>query len=330
MKRITIKDIAKLMQVAPSTVSRALSDHPDISFKTRQAVKMLAEELGYTPNNLAANFRKQNSGLLALILPEIQMFFFPEVIRGIEEYIRNTGFSLLLFHSNNSLQLEIDNIRRCMQYPVDGVILSLTSETANLEHLNPLIKLEIPVLLYDRILPNALVSTLTINDREAVSNAVKLLLQNGHQKIMGLFGNQNLYISQVRMAGFKSTLMEHGLSINPKWTLYIEQFEDLSPRLSPILSQPSPPTAIFAMSDELLLKTMALLSKNGLNIPGDIEVVCFSEGYFPSLSFPKVSHIKHSGYDVGKKAAEMLLDLIRSKNLKTLNHEMDLELVKHS
>ena len=330
MKRITIKDIAKLLQVAPSTVSRALADHPDISQSTKDAVKTLAKELGYTPHYFAVNFRKKHSGLIALILPEIQMFFFPEVIRGLEEKIRGKGFSLIVLHSNNSLELESENIDLCMQYPVDGVILSLTSETKNLDHLNQLLKLDVPIVLYDRIIPNDLTSTLTIDDESAVFEAINFLIKRGHQHIIGLFGDENLYITKERLKGFERAFTHSDLPVNEQLILHTKHLQEISTKLKAILQTSLKPTAIFAMSDELLVKLKPVLMELNLRVPEDIAIICISEGYLPNFSFPKITHIRHSGYEVGEKAGDMLLELINNKSVKRLNHQMPLHLILNS
>jgi LacI family transcriptional regulator len=329
MKRITIKDIAKLLQVSPSTVSRALADHPDISEPTRNAVKMLAEELGYKPNHLAMNFRKQHSGLIALILPEIQMFFFPQVIKGLEEVIRKQHCSLMVLHSNNSLDLEKENIDLCMQYPVDGVILSLTTETEDLEHLKPLLKSEVPILLYDRILQSDEVSTLTIDDQTAVFKAISLLINKGHQHIVGLFGDENLYISKERLKGFYKAMEHHQLPVRQDWILNVKPLSDVTAALSQILLAKPCPTAIFAMSDELLIRLHTVLAQVRMKIPRDIAIVAISEGYIPNISYPKITHVHHSGYEVGAKAGEMLLELMQQTQPKQLHHQMTSKLVLH-
>ncbi len=327
MKRVTIKDIAKLLQIAPSTVSRALSDHPDISEQTKKAVKELAKELSYKPNHLAVNFRKKHSGLIALILPEIQMFFFPQVIKGLEQVIRNKGFSLIVLHSNNLLALELENIDLCLQYPVDGVILSLTTETENLDHLSPLLKSEVPVLLYDRILPSQSVSTLTIDDQDTAFQAVNLLIEKGHKQIVGLFGDENLYISKERLKGFHQAMEAHQLPVNLNWIINAKPFSDITKPLGNVLQMSPRPTAIFAMSDELLIGIHAVLAQLRLKINRDVSIISISEGNIPNLSYPKITHLHHSGYEVGSKAGELLMQLIQTSPPQQLHHQMQPKLV---
>lgn len=327
MKRVTIKDIAKLLQIAPSTVSRALADHPDISSQTKKSVKALAEELDYKPNHLAVNFRKKHSGLIALILPEIQMFFFPQVIKGLEGVIRQKGFSLIVLHSNNSLALEQENIDLCLQYPVDGVILSLTIETENLDHLDPLLKSEVPIVLYDRILPSQLVSTLTIDDQGAAFQAVNLLIEKGHKRIIGLFGDENLYISKERLKGFHKAMEAHQLPAEQEWIINAKPFSDISKQLGAILKTTPRPTAIFAMSDELLIGIHSVLVQLRLKIMKDVSIVSISEGDIPNLSYPKITHLHHSGYEVGIKAGEMLIKMIQTTPTQQLHHQITPRLV---
>jgi LacI family transcriptional regulator len=331
MKRITIKDLARLLDIAPSTVSRSLSDHPDISEATKNRVKALATELGYRPNHIAVNFRKQNSALIALILPEISMFFFPQIIKAVEAAVRNQGYSLIVLHSQNSLELETENLELCMQFSVDGILLSLSKETTNLDHVNSLIRSDFPLILFDRILPNSPFSTLTINDQEVAQQAVELLIQKGHRKICGMFGYENLQISKERHQGFINAMNKHNLTINEDWVLNDRHANSNMNELTVLMMGGHRPTAIFAMSDELLIGIYQNMAQLGLRIPEDVAVICISEGYIPNFFFPKVTYVRHSGYEVGTVASEMLLQLLKKKNTAPLQQQIIPQLViQHS
>lgn len=325
MKRYTIKDLARLLQVSPSTISRALADHPDIGEKTKKRVRQLAEELGYKPNYMAANFRKKNSKLIALIFPEINMFFFPSVIKAFEEKIHAAGYSLIVFHSNNSLEREMENLELCVQFSVDGILLSVSSETCNLDHLEEVID-SIPLLLFDRVIPNDTVATITIDDRKVAYQAVELLMQRGHKNVCGLFGAPNLYISTERAKGMKEAMLDHGVTPHEEFILYGRKKEVMT-QLVKLFDAARYPSAIFAMSDELLVGIYQLLAQHQLSIPDDVAVICISEGDSTDFFFPKVTYIKHSGEEAGERAAQVLLKLINKEPLLNKNQLIEPKLI---
>lgn len=320
-----------MLKIAPSTVSRSLADHPDISEKTKQKVRTLAEELGYKPNHFAVNFRRQHSSLIALILPEITMFFFPEVIRAVEEAVKNRGFSLIVLHSQNSLELEKENLELCMQFSVDGILLSLSKETTDLEHIKALTNFDLPIVLFDRILPSDFLSTLTIDDRKVAHQAVELLIKKGHRKICGMFGYENLYISKERYQGFLNAMQKYDLKVREDWVLNTQNVNTIMNELTLVMAGEDRPTAVFAMSDELLIGIYQVMAQLNLKIPEDVAIICISEGYIPNFFFPKVTYVRHSGYEVGTKASELLLEIMGNSNSPLLNEQIVPQLViQHS
>ena len=320
-----------MLRIAPSTVSRSLADHPDISEATKQKVRTLAEELGYKPNHFAVNFRRQHSGLIALILPEITMFFFPEVIRAVEEAVRSRGFSLIVLHSQNSLELEKENLELCMQFSVDGILLSLTKETTDLDHIKSLTNFDLPIVLFDRILPSDFLSTLTIDDRKVAHQAVELLIKKGHRKICGMFGYENLYISKERYQGFLNAMQKYDLNVRRDWVLNTHNVNTIMNELTIVMAGEDRPSAVFAMSDELLIGIYQVMAQLNLKIPEDVAVICISEGYIPNFFFPKVTYVRHSGYEVGTKASELLLEIMGNSNSLLLHKQIVPQLViQHS
>ena len=140
MARITIKDIAKLLEVNPSTVSRALKDHPDIGEKTKEKIRRVAKDLGYFPNYQAIRFRQRKSGLVGLIIPDMGMFFFPSVVKAIEEITRKNGYNLIVFQSNEILEKEIESTKICQSFGVDGLLICLSNETTTLQHFEEILQ----------------------------------------------------------------------------------------------------------------------------------------------------------------------------------------------
>lgn len=313
MKRITIKDLAKMLSVSTSTVSRALSNHPDISDETKERVKSLARQFNYTTNVHARFFRKQHSRLIALILPEVNMFFTPKLIRGVNQAISSTKYSLITFLSNDSLKKEKEIVNQCLSWAVEGVLISVSKETSNLDHLNPLLETNVKCVLLDKVLNSNKYSSVTINSKEASYNAVMYLLNKGHRNILGVFGNTNFIISQERIAGYENAFRDAGIEINTESIVSVEKCKDLD-NIMPILLKYQQFTAIFVMSDELLMRVMYHLAQFNLKIPNDISIISISDGVYPTLVYPQIDHIKDSGTKMGKSACKILLNLISNPN----------------
>ena len=220
MGRITIKDIARLLKVSPSTVSRALKDHPDISQKMRIQVKQVADELGYIPNYQAINFRKQESRLIGVILPDMNMYFFPSVIQAIESEVRKRGYHLIVLHSNERLEREIENVSFCRNFGLDGLLVSLSRETNDLTHFREISEKGIPVVYFDRVLENHPSPQVVIRDEAVAEKAVNHLLERGRQKICGIFGNPNLSISRLRQSGFQKAMKAKGLEMPSNFIIH--------------------------------------------------------------------------------------------------------------
>ena len=310
MKRITIKDLAKAMNLSPSTVSRALSDHPDISDTTKKRVKMVAEELNYTTNVHARFFRKQHSGLIALVLPEINMFFTPSLIKGVNKSITASKYSLITFLSNDRYKREKEIVKQCLNWAVEGVLISLSKETYELSHLAPLAQAKIKCVLLDKSLENEKYHSVTIDSVDASYQAVTHLVKKGHRNILGIFGNPVLSISQKRLKGYEKALFENNIPILEENIISVDSDKNLDFILPPIINHNKNITAIFTMSDELLAKSLYLLNKLGVSIPKDISIISISDGAFPYLTHPQVSHLKDSGSKMGKSACSFLLEII--------------------
>ncbi|MFK7758288.1 MAG: LacI family DNA-binding transcriptional regulator [Flavobacteriales bacterium] len=199
MRRITIKDLARILNISVSTVSRALSDHPDISDGTKQKVLKAAKEFNYTTNLHARFFRKQHSRLIALILPEFNMFFSPNLIKGINEVVSSSKYSLITFITNDEYETEEKMVKQCLSWAVEGVLISLSRQTENLDHLKILVESDVKCVLLDKTVHNDIFPAVTIDSELASYNAVSHLVEYGHKNILGIFGNPNFSISKERM-----------------------------------------------------------------------------------------------------------------------------------
>ncbi|MEN8145289.1 MAG: LacI family DNA-binding transcriptional regulator, partial [Gemmatimonadota bacterium] len=212
-KRVTLKDIAGQLQLSTPTVSRALADHPDISDETKARVREVAQELHYIPNYRGRYLRTQHSRLIALIVPEMNTFFIPSLITGINRVMQRNDYSLIVFQSENSVVHERRLIETCTHLSVDGVLLALSSETSDLEHLRILDDCGTPVVLLDKTLETDTRSMVTIDDEEAGAQVAAYLLDHGHQNAVGVFGDARQRISALRLRGFQQVFAERGVPL---------------------------------------------------------------------------------------------------------------------
>lgn len=319
MSRITIKDLARLLSVNPSTVSRALKDHPDISLKMRTKVKKLAEELGYTPNLQAVSFRRRQSRLIALLIPDMNMFFFPYIIKGIEEIVRSNGYHLMVLHSNDNLEGEIANLKICQNLDVEGLMVSVSSETKDLNHFSEILKQKTPIVFFDRVIENRAIPHVIIQDEMVAQQAVEHLIKQGKREICGVFGNVHLGISQQRFYGFKKALNFHQLPVREDFVIFSKDAEVAEQALLDLLQENKIPDAIFAMSDEVLVGVMQALQQHDIDIPDTTAVIAISNGVVPHFFSPSVTYVQHSGLEVGKITANVLFDLLHEFKIEWRN-----------
>lgn len=303
MKRVTIKDIAALAGVNISTVSRALKDHPDIGQPLRDKIKDLAQSLNYHPNMIAVQLRRQKSRTIGLVLPDSNTFFIPAVIKGVSDAVKKHGYRLLVLQSGDNFEQEIENIRICYEYGVEGLLVSLTNKTTHLEHLEAIQEAGISVVLVDKVLDNSLFDQVTIDDIAATHTCVDYLIQTGCRRILGVFGHPNMTISLKRLNGFQDKIAQHQ-GIEAEHIFAGDTFEAW--RGVEKLFADFKPDGIFAMSDETIAGVVPALKRLKIRIPEECAVIGISDGYLPRILDPEVTFLLHDGFSLGKMATEQL------------------------
>lgn len=311
MKRTTVKDIGRLLDVSPSTVSRALADHPDISAGTKTRVRDVAEALGYIPNLRARYLRARHSRLVALVVPEMNMFFVPSLMTGINRVLQQNDYSLVVFQSDDAVVQERKLVRLCLNLSIDGVLLARSSETTELSHLEALRAADIPAVLLDKIIETDRHSTVSIDDARASREATDYLLDRGHTSVVGVFGDIRQRICALRKDGFRAAFAARGLPAAAAPVVEVRLLDAFDDAFAAALDAHPAATAVFVMSDELLVRAHHVLLRRGARIPDDLSLVAISDGYAPYFLFPNVTHIRHSGAEVGLKAAHVLVGMMQ-------------------
>lgn len=316
MKQITLVDIAKKAGVAPSTVSRALNDHPDVSEKTKKAIKEIAKENNFRLNPIAQGLKSNNTKTIGVIVPEIKHDFFASILSGIEEVTYNAGYSILLCQSNESYEREVINMDVLLHQRVAGVLASISQNTEKSDHFRKAMDRNIPLVFFDRVCEDLNTCKVVIDDEQSAFEAVTYLIEHGYKKISHFAGPKSLSICQKRLSGYSSALKKKGISYDEQLVCYgglheqdgYNAMENMN-RLNNL------PDAIFAVNDPVAIGAYQKIKELGLKIPDDVAIVGFSNNKIASLVDPPLTTVNQPSYEMGKKAAEILLTLIENKNI---------------
>lgn len=317
MSRVTIKDLARYLNINPSTVSRALRNHPDVSRELKKRIEELALELGYKPNSAAVNLRKGKSLTIALIIPEIASYFFPNVIKAIEEVTHDKAYNLLILNSNDSMEREKQNADICARLSVDGILVSLTKESNGIAHFLELSDNGVPVVFFDKINPKTESHRITIPGESASYKAITQLLQNhkNTKSVCGIFGDQRLSITQDRLKGFQAGLAKHKIKKEDRFVCYAHSSLEAYSLFKQHWKSKHHPKSFFLMSDEILEGVMKAIYELNLQVGKDLQLITMSDGVLPALCSFRFQYIETSGYTLGHAAAEMLFTLLENKTL---------------
>lgn len=276
-------------------------------------MKEVAKALNFHPNPSAQFLRSNATRIIAAILPEINTFFFPELLEGISKVAEAHGYSLIFLQSGNSLKKEMELVEFCLQTFARGVLISLSAETCDVTHLMKLREAEIPVLLIDRVLENAYFPYVTIDEKQVAFDAASYLIRKGHSRLLGVFDDPRLRMSQARAEGFRLALAANNLPFEPSAIVMCNDPNFLEDRITALLDANPEATALFTMSDILMVKTYHVINSLGLKIPDDLALIAISDGKAPSYLFPGITHIRHSGEEVGIISTGYLFDIIEGK-----------------
>ena len=306
----TLFQISKILKISPSTVSRALKNHPDIAPDTRKKILELAERLDYEPNLYAVGLRTNNSKEFGVILPNLSGFFYDSFISALEEDARRMGYAVIILLSGDDPGIELENLKICKQRRVDGLFVCITPQTTDVSSFLKFQASETPVIFFDKVPMEEQINTVCVADEEAAILSANALLDAGKKKILSLFGNLNLSISRRRMDAYREAFRrkkeEKAISIQ-------HAFDSEEARKiihMAFTAEKERPDAIFCMSDEILIGTMKALQEIHLKVPNDVGVLAISNGFFPKLYHPEITYVETSGQKLGKMALSRMMEYL--------------------
>lgn len=307
--QITMKEIAKKLGVSVSTISRALKDSPELHPETKRKIVEAAKEMNYQPNLLAQSLRISRSKTLGVIVPEITSHFFASCISGIQDVANTRGYNVMICQSNESLELEKANIRTLVSSQVDGLLISLSRETNQFDHLYDLYNREINFVLFDRVHEEIPVSKVTFNDVGGAYQVVKHLLEGGNRRIVYVSGPEDLYISKKRKEGYLKALNEFGIEVDPTLIFISDLNVADNVRVAREITEMQPrPDAVFCMIDPVAVDVLTEWKTMGIKIPEDMALAGFTNNPTAAVVEPPLTTVAQPGYEMGKLAVSHLLD----------------------
>lgn len=307
---ITIKVIARQLGVSPSTVSRALQDSPRIGVKTKQAVRALADQLQYLPSATARNLRQGRTGVIAVVLPEIRENFFSEVVNGIEEIAFANHATVALYQSHDRFDREKQILDTLASNQVDGVLLSVASESQQFGHIQRLLDRRVPVVLLDRIPPQIYTHQVECDIEKGAYLATTWLARRGCRRIALLNGPQPLVASEERYRGYIKALLNERLPVENSLIKRVDMTSrDTAEKMKQLLDV-ARPDAVLAFNDYVALDAMQACRSQGKRVNQDISFVSFANLPLTAyLEHPPLASIEQHPYKMGFTAANILLKI---------------------
>ncbi len=314
---ITIKDIGKALGISTSTVSRALRGSHEISAETKKQVLEYAEKVNYRPNPIALSLKERKSRSIGVVVCEIANNFFSQAINGIESIAYNRGYHVIISQSHESYKREVVNVQHLASRSVDGLLVSISSETTNLAHFINLHEKGLPIVFFDRVTNEIITHKVIADNYKAAYDATVHLINNGYKNIAHITFAPFLSITQERLAGYKDALVKNGLAYNERLVKYCTYggmiAEEIEAALSNLFTSTEKPDAIIAAGDRITTCCLTAIKNSGLHIPHDIAIVGFTNSNIPELFAPTLSTIRLPAFEMGQVAIELLINLIESK-----------------
>jgi len=330
---IRLKDIAEELGLSVPSVSRALNNKPDIGEETKKKVFELAEKLHYQRNQFAINFKNQQSFIIGVIIPQIVHHFFSNVISGIINEAEKSGYSVMLYQSNESFESELKGVNTFQRSMIDGLIISLSNNTFNVDHLKNLQQHKVPVILIDKVTDNMDAAKIICEDYKGAYLATEHLISLGKKKIAHLTGSLKPFTKRERFRGFKTALKDHKLNMNQNFIkrCHYVSSEDGYDKMLELLNQSETPDAVFCATDPIAIGCIKAIKEKGLRIPEDIAIIGFSDWKMSKVVEPSLSSVVQPDYEMGKKAVKLIVKEIemtrKNKPIQYKTHIMETSLV---
>ncbi|MDX6190891.1 LacI family DNA-binding transcriptional regulator [Flavobacterium sp. Fl-318] len=315
-RKITLKQIAKELDVSISTVSKSLRNSLEIGEETRSKVQAFAKFYNYKPNNIALSLKNRKTKSIGIIIPEIVHYFFSTVINGIEQVANENGYSVVICLSDDSFDKEVLNMEMLANGSIDGFIMSLSKETqfkGDFHHITEVINQGMPVVMFDRVTNDILCDKVIIDDKAAAYEAVQSLIDNGRKKIALVTTVDYVSVGKLRTDGYEKALLDNELPFNEDLIIKIEDVDTCEITISQLLHDRAF-DAVFAVNELFAVTIIKTAHKMGLKVPEDLAVIAFTDGIISKYSTPSITTVSQSGEKMGNKAAKMLIERLEAEH----------------
>lgn len=327
-QQLTIKDVARALGISDSTVSRAMTNAPDVAVATKNAVIRMAKQLGYRPDYAAQCMVSGKTRLIGVVVPVIHSNYFSDALGGMTDVLLNHNYQLIVCQSNESKDIEARCIRKLLTFGIEGLLISVAKSTKNGKAINEVKARNIPVVMFDRILKSVECSKVIVDEYEGSYKAVEHLIKKGCKTIAHLAGPKDLSITYNRKQGYLDALRDNGIRVNQNIIVHCKSFEDDAPAaFKKILSATPAPDGIFFINDLSAIDGMRYIRRKGIAIPKNIRIVGFNNDPVSSMSEPTLTTVMQPSYEVGKLSIGILIDEMEGKLKKFVEHKLRTRLI---
>ena len=313
---ITLKDIAKALNLSASTVSRAMSNNPAISVETRKLVQKFAKEQKYKPNVLAMQLRTNRNTTIGVIVPQIVHYFFSTVLAGIQEEAEKENYNLLICQSSEDYVKEIKSVETLLDARVSGILASQSKTTKEFGHFQDIIDNNVDLVFFDRICTGINTDKVVVDDYEGAFKAVDYMVSTGCKKIAFLGSDVDMPISNNRRMGYESALRKNKIEIDKSFIKECDTHTIAQTMVPDMLTAENVPDAFFCINDEVAAYCLQLVKAAGFRVPEDISICGFTNGYLTEVTDPTLTSVDQHGFKIGVQAARLLIDRIEGRETK--------------
>jgi LacI family transcriptional regulator len=312
-KEITIYEVAEALGISPSTVSRGLKDHPHIKKETIKKIKAMAQEMGYQHNKFASNLRQKSTKTIGVVIPRLDSYFMATVISGMEKITNQNGYGLIISQSQESWKQEISCISTLFNSRVDGLLVSLASDTVKMDHFKSLMEKNIPVVFFDRVADFSSCMKIVIDNYSSGYEATAHLIEQGCKRIVHVGGHLERNVYNDRFRGYKKALSDYGLPFDQNLVIVGDLASiDVPISVKKLMKMKPLPDGIFASNDNIAVSLIVELDKAGIKVPEDIAVVGFNNEPICNFVRPNLTTIDYPAREIGEIAASALIRKLKS------------------
>ena len=322
--KITLKQIARELDVSISTVSKSLKDSPEISEDTKQKVQAFAKLYNYRPNNIALSLKNRKTKTIGVLIPDIVHHFFSKVVNGIEEVALKRGYNVIVGVSNESFDKEVINMEMLANGSIDGFILSVSKETLmqqDFNHFKDILDEGIPIVMFDRIVEEIHCDKIIVDDFEGAQLAVERLIKGGCKNIAIVTTKDYINVGKLRTKGYLKALENNEFELNENLILKVDDkfitgqyLEGIEKEIEELFNSNPLIDGIFAVNELYAITAMKVARKLNKKIPKNIQFVGFTDGVLSKHSFPGLTTISQHGGQVGQNAAKLLIDKLENES----------------